>query len=148
MRRSAAAILALVVLATLGAPAVAGGKKIKDSFGAPLAPFPNYSSATATSRPGCSGGQEGVNWVGKEFVAPGNGTLHAYMEGFTGDHDLYVFDGDIVLGRSEQSQVPDQAPAEEDIKMALKAKQKVVLVACNWLGQPDVLVNYEFTFTK
>ncbi|MEA2447641.1 MAG: hypothetical protein QOK47_1278 [Actinomycetota bacterium] len=148
MRRSIAAVLALAVLTSLAVPALAGGKKIKDSFGASLAPFPNYSSATATARPGCSGGQEGVNWVGQEFTAPANGLLHVHMDGFTGDHDLYVFSEDIPLGRGEQSQVPDGAPAEEDIKMPLKAKQKVVMVACNWLGSPDVQATYEFSFTK
>ncbi len=40
------------------------------------------------------------------------------------------------------------AAPEETITVGLKAKQTVQLVACNWLGQPDVLVNYEFVFKK
>ena len=69
-------------------------------------------------------------------------------EGFQGDHDIYVFADDLVLARSEQSQVPDMAAPEEALTVGLKKKQTVQLVACNWLGQPDVTVNYEFVFKK
>jgi hypothetical protein len=136
-------------MAVLIAPAAAAKpKKVHGTFGATLAPFPNLSSATGTSQPGCSAGQEGVHWVSHEFTSPGKGNLRLYMEGFTGDHDVYVLDPKtgIALGRGDQAQVPDGAPPEEEIVLPLKKKQTVLLVACNWLGQPDVEAHYEGVF--
>jgi hypothetical protein len=141
--------MVLAVVASLGAPAAAGGKKkISDSFGASLAPFPNYSSHTSTERPGCTAGEENVHWVAKEFTAPAKGSLRLYMEGFTGDHDVYIFSNDLVFGTGAQAQVPDGAPPEEEVTVPVKAQQTLQLVACNWLGQPEVEAHYEFTFTK
>lgn len=148
MRKLIAVAAALGLVASLGAaPAFAGKpKKVHESFGATLAPFPNLSSVTGTERPGCAGGQEGVHWVAQEFTSPGKGTLRLYAEGFNGDHDLYVFDGDVAVARSDQAQVPDMAPPEEEVMIPLKKGQKITLVACNWLGQPDVQAHYEGTF--
>jgi len=151
MRRSIALIAALALVASLGAaPALAGKKKkvkVHETFGATLAPFPNISSYTATPRPGCTAGEEGVHWVGQEFKSPGKGTLRLYMEGFTGDHDIYLFDGDVAVARSDQEQVGQgMAPPEEELSMPLKKGQTVLLVACNWMGQPDVAAHYEGTF--
>jgi hypothetical protein len=148
MRKLLALAAALGLVASLSAaPALAAKpKKAHGSFGATLAPFPNLSSSTGTPRPGCSAGQEGVHWVGFEFTSPGKGTLRFYAEGFSGDHDLYVFDGDLALARSDQAQVPDMAPPEEEVSVPLKKGQKVTLVACNWLGQPDVKAHYDGTF--
>ena len=148
MRKTGALLALTAVFAAMAIPASAAPKKIHDTFGASLLPFPNYSSSTATTRPGCSAGQEGAHWVGHEFTAPAAGTMKLYMEGFTGDHDVYVLEGDIAMGRGDQAQVPDGAPPEEEIVLPMKAKQKFLLVACNWLGQPDVLAHYEFTFKK
>ncbi len=148
MRKVIAVLAAAGLVAALGAaPASAGkGKKVHGTFGATLAPFPNLSSATGTPRPGCSGGVENVHWVGQEFVSPGTGTLRVYMEGFAGDHDIYVFAGEVPLARSDQAQVPDGAPPEEDVSIPLKKGDKLVLVACNWLGQPNVEAHFEGTF--
>ena len=151
MRKTIALTLAAVALASLvAAPASAGGgKHVHGSFGATLAPFPKlaaWGDQAGLTRPGCSAGQEGVHWVGEEFTAPGKGTLRLWAEGFTGDHDIYIFDGDTPLMRGEQSQVPDGAAPEEEITLAMKKGQTVTLVACNWLGQPDVVANYEGHF--
>lgn len=147
MRKLIALIAAAALVASLGAsPALAGKKKkVHESFGATLAPLPNLSSATGTEKPGCSAGQEGLHWVGQDFKAPGNGKLRLYMEDFLGDHDLYVFQGDVKLAESIQDQTAGAA-AEEEIILPLKKGQKVTLVACNWLGQPDVVAHYEGTF--
>jgi hypothetical protein len=149
MRKLIAVAAALGLVASLSAaPALAAKpKKVHDSFGAMLAPFPNLSSHTSTAKPGCSAGQEGVHWVGHEFAAPGNGTLRFYTEGFTGDHDLYVFQGDVKIAESIAEQAgAGMAPAEEEISLPLKKGQTVTLVACNWLGSPDVQAHYEGTF--
>lgn len=147
MRKLIALVAVAAVIAALGAsPALAGKKKkVHETFGATLAPFPNLSSATGTERPGCSAGQEGVHWVGQEFKSPGKGNLRLYMEGFSGDHDLYVFKNDVKLGESINDQISGAA-AEEEIVVPLKKGEKVTLIACNWLGEPDVVAHYEGVF--
>ena len=139
-----------LVLGVLGAPAVAAKpKKVHGSFGATLLPFPkdeNWAAAGFT-KPGCTSGQEGVNWVAQEFTAPGKGNLRFYMEGFTGDHDIYLFLSDDLFLRGDTAQVgAAMAPPEEEIVTPLKKGQTVTLVACNWAGHPDVIAHYEGTF--
>lgn len=149
MRKLIALAAAMGLVASLGAaPALAGKpKKVHDSFGATLAPLPNISGYTGTETPGCTAGQEGVHWVGHEFTSPGKGTLRFYAEGFMGDHDLYVFADDVAIARSDAEQVgAGMAPPEEEVLLSLTKGQKVTLVACNWLGQPDVQAHYEGTF--
>lgn len=151
MRRIIAVVLAGAAVAAFAAgPAAAGkAKHVHGSFGATLAPFPKLAAVgdpVGLTKPGCTAGQEGIHWVAQEFKSPGKGTLRFYAEGFSGDHDIYVFQGDSVIGRGDQPQVPDGAPPEEEISLRLKKGQKVTLVACNWLGQPDVEAHYEGHF--
>lgn len=154
MRKLIALLAAALMVAGLTSVASAAKpKKVHETFGATLAPWPKlaaWGDEVGLTKPGCSSGTEGVNWVGQEFTAPGKGTLRVWMEGFTGDHDLYVFTEDIVYGRSENAQIPvgsaDIAPAEEEIELSLTKGQTITMVACNWAGQPDVLAHYEGTF--
>src|SRR5687767_23400 len=100
MRRIAGVFLVAGLIATLAVPASAGGKsKIHETFGASLLPFPKlaaWGDPAGLVKPGCTAGQQDVNWVGHDFTAPAKGTLKVWMEGFQGDHDLYVFEGDLV----------------------------------------------------
>ena len=151
--RKAIVMLAVLglILALPGGPAMAGkkAKKVSDSFSAQLAPVPKlaaWGDPAGLTKPGCTAGQEGVHWAAHEFTAPGKGTLTASMNGFVGDHDLYLFDGDTALIASEGAQYDGSAPAEEEVSFPLTKGQVVTIVACNWLGGPDVLVNYECTF--
>lgn len=148
LMRKLIAVLAVAALAValVAVPAQAGKKKkVHETFGANLLPFPNLSSATGTEKPGCSGGIEGVHWTSVEFTSPGKGNLRFWMEGFSGDHDIYLFvDGTVMRG--DQAQVPDGAPPEEEINFPLIKGQKVQLVACNWFGEPEVLAHFEGTF--
>lgn len=152
MRKLIAIVAAAGLLASIGAaPAVAGKKPVKvhESFGATLAPFPKlaaWGDPAGLTQPGCTAGQQDVHWVAHEFTAPGTGKLRVYMEGFTGDHDLYIFDGDTALYKSEGSQYDMTDGPEEEIIAPLKKGQTVTLVACNWLGHPDVIAHYEGTF--
>ena len=156
MRKLVAIVAAAGLVASVGAaPALAGKKPVKvhESFGATLAPFPKlaqWGDPAGLTKPGCTAGQDGVHWVAQEFTAPGKGTLRVYMEGFTGDHDVYIFKDDVPLVKGENAQVPvgstEMAPAEEEITYAMKKDETVVMVACNWLGQPDVVAHYEGTF--
>ncbi|MDQ3939883.1 MAG: hypothetical protein M3238_00845 [Actinomycetota bacterium] len=156
MRKVIAVIALAGLVAVLGAaPATAAkAKKVHGTFGATLAPFPKlaaWGDPVGLTKPGCSSGQEGVHWVGQEFTAPGKGTLRVWAEGFTGDHDIYIFKGDVPVARGEEAQVNatdpvNAAPPEEEITFPLKKGDKVLLVACNWLGEPEVEAHYMRTF--
>lgn len=152
MRKLIAVTAALGLIASLGAAPAAAGKKptkVHETFGATLAPFPKderWNDAGFT-KPGCTSGQQDLHWVAQEFTAPGKGALKVYMEGFQGDHDLYVFESDTVFHRGDQAQVGTaMAPPEESVTVQLKKGQKVTLVACNWAGHPEVVAHYEGTF--
>ncbi|MDQ3964469.1 MAG: hypothetical protein M3277_11245 [Actinomycetota bacterium] len=147
MRKMITVLAAGALLVSLtSAPAIAGKKKrVHETFGANLLPFPNLSSHTGTARSGCSAGQEDVHWVGAPFKAPGNGTLRLWMEDFTGDHDLYVYDGEVKLAESINDQT-EGAPPEEELNLSMTKGQEVVLIACNWAGEPEVLAHYEGIF--
>ncbi|HJR44310.1 MAG TPA: hypothetical protein VJ927_01765 [Actinomycetota bacterium] len=152
MRKLIAVVAAVGLVASIGAaPAVAGKKPVKvhESFGASLAPFPKDErwNEAGFTKPGCSAGEQDVHWTAVEFTAPGKGNLRFYMEGFTGDHDIYLFMTEEVFLRGDSAQVgAEMAPPEEEIIAPLKKGQKVTLVACNWAGHPDVLAHYEGTF--
>ena len=141
----AAALMALPIL-----PAQAGkAKHVTGAIEATLLPFPKlaaWGDPAGLTQPGCMAGQQDVHFATQEFTSPGKGQLRFYAEGFTGDWDLYIMDGDQVLYRSEQSQVPDQAPPEEEITMSLKKGQTVTLAVCNWLGDPNVVAAFEGHF--
>ncbi|MGH2806676.1 MAG: hypothetical protein ACRDKT_05315 [Actinomycetota bacterium] len=150
MRKLLAVLAAAGMVAALGAvPAAAGpgkGKHVKGELSGTLLPFPNLSSSTGTPTPGCSAGAENVHWVGLEFKSPGKGTLKFSMSGFQGDHDLYVLKDGVAIARSDNAQVPDMAPPEEEILLPMKKGDTVLLVACNWMGEPNVLAIYEGHF--
>lgn len=149
MRKGLAALVACGLLAGGSLPAAAGKKKktktVKETLKVTALPFPNYSSASGTPNPGCSAGQEGVHKMTFPFQTPGAGKLTVTSEDFSGDWDLYVFDGEgVVVGRSEEPQAPpDLAAPKEKIEIALQAGITVDIVACNWLGE----LQNEFTYT-
>lgn len=154
MRRIIAlALVGAALTASVAAPSAAAqkkkGKHVHGTFGATLAPFPKlaaWGDAVGLTKPGCSSGQEGVHWVGHEFTAPGKGTLRFYAEGFQGDHDIYIYQDDTAIARGEQPQVPDMAAPEEEVFLKMKKGMTVTLVACNWLGEPEVEAHYEGHF--
>lgn len=143
------AVATVALVAFSGLPAHAGkAKHVTGSIEATLLPFPKRAvlNDVVGANPGCSAGEQDVHWASHEFTAPGKGTLRFYAEGFTGDWDLYVFDGETVIDRSESGQVTGDAPPEEEILLPLKRKQTVTLVVCNWLGDPNVSASYEGHF--
>jgi hypothetical protein len=152
MRRVIALLATAALVGSLSSAALAAKpkpKKVHDSFGATLAPFPKDErwNDAGFSAPGCYSGEEGINWVAHEFTAPGKGTLRMWMEGFTGDHDMYLYIDDEVFLRGDQAQVgATMAPPEEEIKYTMKKGQTIMMIACNWAGQPDVVAHYEGTF--
>ena len=151
MRKAISILIGVGLVAAFMGPAAAKPKKVHGTFGATLVPFPKlaaWGDPAGLTKPGCSSGQEGIHWVGQKFTSPGKGNLRFYMEGFTGDHDIYVFDPktEIAIARGDNAQVPDGLPPEEEIILPLKKKQTVLLVACNWFGHPEVEAHYEGVF--
>ncbi|HEX2058256.1 MAG TPA: PPC domain-containing protein [Actinomycetota bacterium] len=154
MRKALATLIALGLVASFTAgPAVAAKKKkkvtktIEETIDVTAVPFPNYSSSTGTPTPGCSAGQEGVHKLTRAFETPGSGTLTLSMSGFTGDWDLYVLDGGVAVARSDNAQVPDQAPPEEKIEMPLAKGKTYDLVICNWAGAPQASANLKYVYS-
>ncbi|MDQ4126292.1 MAG: hypothetical protein M3134_11955 [Actinomycetota bacterium] len=156
MRKALASLVALGLVASFSAsPALAGKAKkkkvtktISETIDVTAVPFPNYSSYTATATPGCTAGQEGVHKHTHPLEAPGNGTLTLAMSGFTGDWDLYVFEGNVAIARSDNEQVgPTMAPAEEKVVMPLSKGKTYDLVVCNWAGAPQATASLEFVYT-
>ena len=153
MRKLIAVLIGSALVASMASLAIAAKPtKVHETFGATLAPWPKderWQQSGQFMQPGCYSGQEGLNWVAQEFTAPGKGNLRFWMEGFTGDHDIYLYISDDVFLRGDQAQVGDPtapAPAEEEINFVMKKGQTVTLIACNWAGQPDVQAHYEGTF--
>ena len=150
MRKVIALLIGSALVAMMASSAVAAKpKKVHETFGATLLPFPKDEqwAPAGFTKPGCTSGEEGVHWVAQEFTAPGKGNLRVWMEGFTGDHDVYLYISDTVFLRGDQAQVgTTMAPPEEEINFVMKKGQTVTMVACNWAGQPDVLAHYEGTF--
>lgn len=150
MRRLIAFLAIGALVASLSSTALAAKpKKVHETFGATLAPWPKderWNDAGFTA-PGCHSGREGLNWVAQEFTAPGKGTIRMWMEGFTGDHDIYLYIDDEVFLRGDQAQVGTaMAAPEEEISYAMKKGQTITMIACNWAGQPEVQAHYEGTF--
>lgn len=154
MRKALATLIALGLVASFTAsPALAGKKKkkvtktIEETIDVTAIPFPNLSSHTSTPTPGCSAGQEGVHKLTKSFETPGAGKLTLSMSGFTGDWDLYVLDGNVAIARSDSAQVPDMAPPEEKIEIALAKGKTYDLVICNWAGAPQASANLKYVYS-
>ena len=155
MRKALASLIALGLVASFSAtPALAGKAKkkvtktINETIDVTAFPFPNLSSHTGTPTPGCTAGQEGVHKLTTPFEAPGNGTLTLSMSGFTGDWDLYVFDGSVAIARSDNEQVGQaMAPPEEKIEMTLAKGKTYDLVVCNWAGAPQASAELQYVYT-
>jgi hypothetical protein len=70
-----------------------------------------------------------------------------WMEGFVGDHDIYLYIDDTLFLRGDNQQVgATMAPPEEEIIYTMKKGQTITMIACNWAGQPQVTAHYEGTF--
>ena len=155
MRRLLYLLLATALLVgALVTPALAGKKakkkKVHETITAQLFPFPKDErwAEAGFTKPGCTSGEEDIHWTAVPFKAPGKGKLRFYMEGFTGDHDMYVLLDENVFLRGDNAQVGSTTPAppEEEIVVDMTKGQEVTLVVCNWLGEVDVVGHYEGVF--
>lgn len=143
MRKLVTIFVLTGLVAALGSavPAVAGKKKpITGSFTASGIPYPVDNDV---NQRGCEDGIEGVHKTTMPFQAPAPGTLTVTMTKFQLDWDLWVTDPDRnVLGYSDQ---PIATP-NELVTLQMAAKEKVLIAACNFTGEPQAVVDYKFTF--
>ncbi len=162
MRRTLIGLIAAgLVVGSLSGPAIAKGgkgKHVHGSFTATAYPFPKlatWGDPAGLTKPGCTSGEEGVNWVAEPFTSPGKGTLTLTASGFTGDWDIYIFGADnpdLALAKGENAQVDVNnpaggAPPEEEISFVTTKGQELLLVACNWASpQTSLEVSYGGSF--
>ncbi|MDQ3962668.1 MAG: hypothetical protein M3277_01950 [Actinomycetota bacterium] len=132
MSKAVTFLLALVLLATLGAAPATAGKKKKGSFSAQN-PVPALEACPQEA-------QEGLTKTSEPLKVPFNGVLTVKMTDFLGDWDLYVTDsdGDEIVS-SVESQLTGSAPVEE-VTIFLPKGMSVQMVACNYAGGPSAEV--------
>ncbi|MDP9067306.1 MAG: hypothetical protein M3N53_03020 [Actinomycetota bacterium] len=142
-------VLLLASLVAPGAPSVAAAasqQRVQGKFSARALPLPLVDpDVYYLGKGSCLGGLEGLNYVTEPFEAPAAGELVMTAAGFTGDWDIYLVDAaGRRLAQSEGEQVTGADEAEERLSARLQAGSRVDMVACNWLGEPEVEVGYEF----
>lgn len=137
-------VLSLPVLPASSADAEGEGRR--GSFVAQAIPFPVMEDDVYYPRKGsCLEGLDGIHKVAEPFRAPARGSLVLNVEGLSGDWDLYALGSSGErLGISENAQVLDGADGEERLTVLVERGQQVQMVACNWLGEPEVTVYFDF----
>lgn len=147
MRKSIAMLVAALTLPMIAAgPADAGTHGKRGSFVAHALPFAAMRADIYYPEKGsCLGGVEGIHKVSEPFRAPARGALSVSIEGLSGDWDLYALGTrGRQLAASEDAQVLEGAEGEERVTVAVRRRQRVQMVACNWLGEPEVTVRFDF----
>jgi plastocyanin len=146
MRRSIAALIGVLTVSVFAALPAGAGRSMGGSFVARALPFSELQADIYYLQKGsCLGGIDGVHKVSKPFQALAAGELSVHIEGLSGDWDVYILGtrGE-TLGASEKAQILDGAEGEERITVAVKRHQRVQMVACNWLGEPEITVHFDF----
>lgn len=143
-------VAALLLPVPAGLPAGAQEGKHRGSFVAHALPLPLMEADIYYPRKrSCLDGIDGVHKVSEPFRAPAAGALTVHIESLSGDWDVYVLGTrNEQLGVSDNAQLLDGAKGEEQLTVRLRRNQRVQMVACNWLGEPEVTVHFEFVAQK
>ncbi len=137
-RLSALTILALVI-GCIGGPALgAGPQKERGSFDAVALPYPNGSYDDGE---GCFYGVEPIHRVSHELESPFTGTLEVDIAELIGDWDLFIVNekGEVITESSGGTGEPEHTTNK------VKKGEVITVVVCNWAGEPQITVDYEFT---
>ncbi len=153
MRKIPVLILLLASLLAPAAPLVAAPasrQRVKGTFSARALPLPLVDpDIYYLGKGSCLGGVEGLNYDTEPFDAPAAGQLRLSAAGFTGDWDIYVLDPEgRKLAQSERDQAIRGNEAKENLSIRLLAGSRVQMAACNWLGQPELEVSYDFALSE
>ncbi|MGH2756116.1 MAG: cupredoxin domain-containing protein, partial [Actinomycetota bacterium] len=146
MRKWISLVVVLALPMVVASPVGAGGGPKHGSFVARALPFPAMQADVYYPGKGsCLDGIDGIHKVSEPFHALAPGTLSVSLEGLSGDWDIYVLGTDGgPIGASEAAQLLDGAEGEERVTVAVKRHQRVQMVACNWLGEAEVTVQFDF----
>lgn len=133
--------LAGLLLAGATAPALATTKKkpkpIKGTYQAQALPDPSTTGVQGTCNPLTPTAK-----FEKAFTVPAKGYLHLETEN-TLDWALAIFTED---GEELGSSDGESPEVKEMTDVTFKKKTKVILRTCNFAGEPQVTVNYTFTY--
>jgi plastocyanin len=146
MRKWIAVVVMLSLPGVAAVSAAAEERTQRGSFVARALPFPvMQDDIYYPQKSSCLGGVEGIHKVSESFHARAPGALQVSLHGLSGDWDLYVLGPrDDQLGASDKAQVLDGAEGDERVNVAVRRHQQLQMVACNWLGEPEVTVRFEF----
>ena len=133
-----AVIIACVAGSVSGAAPKPAPKKESGSFDAVALPYPNGSYDDGS---GCFYAPAPVHRFSHALESPFTGTLDVYIPQLTGDWDLFILDekGEVITESSGSQGEPEHTTNR------VKKGDAITVVACNWLGEPQVRVDYEFT---
>lgn len=136
MRKAIALLLLVGLLAAFEASPAMAGKKKTGEFIATGVPAADLCPSEAV---------ETVHKKSEPFKAPAAGVLTFGLKvAPVGDWDIYALTPDGgELGSSVGS-----VGAQDIVTVELAKKQEILMVACNWAGEPTVTINWTFTYTK
>jgi hypothetical protein len=143
MRRTLPLALALLLAAGAATPSLAATKKkpkpIKGSYQASATPDPTSTNPVDNNpcRPNLPGAKHS-----HKFTIPAAGTLHVELNNKL-DWSLAVRDAD---GEDEATSDGGLPTDKEMVDVPFKKKQKILIDACNFLGEDSVTVSYTFTY--
>ena len=131
-------VLAVVIACIAGPVSGAAPKKEKGSFDAVALPYPSGSYDEGS---GCFYAPAPVHRFSQELESPFAGTLDVYIKVLTGDWDLFILneEGDVITESSGSQGEPEHTTNR------VKKGEAITVVVCNWLGEPQITVDYEFT---
>ena len=133
-------LIVLTILPFVIAGPVSGAppKKEAGSFDAVALPYPNGSYDEGT---GCFYALEPVHRVSHELESPFTGTLEVDIAELVGDWDLFILNekGEVITESSGSQGEPEHTTNK------VKKGEVITVVVCNWLGEPQITVDYEFT---
>lgn len=138
----AASAVAIALAGTVASAAASPDKPPRKTYTVTAVPAPLVVSVRGR---GCLDGVEGVNRVSRLFIAPSRGRLTATVRNFTGDWDLYGLDeaGEVVaVANHGLSQLALSEP--DTFRYAMWPRERLWIVACNFLGSPTAQVHYSF----
>lgn len=157
MRITPLVLAGALAAVALAAPADAAPRKPITKTYEATAPAPdvtNYADSAGVDSYSVCNQQVPNSYHVHTFTAPAPGKLNVKLYGFTGDWDVLLTDSrgtELTFGGNG---IPAQVntPAEptvgdENITYKIKkAKTKINIIACNWVGGPTATVKYTFTY--
>jgi hypothetical protein len=131
--------LGIALAATVLSPSTANADE--GTFTARATPAPYLGSDISPN--GCFSGTEGVHKVTHSYTPASDGSLSLVAEGFVGDWDLAIADGQGEILVASWADTTLGGPAREFVRHRVRAGDPLNLVACNASSPtPEIVVRY------